>query len=99
MNPYRETPEVPEKDKHLAELAMFGIRMDTGRPILERVKTNRCSMCSGFGTYGNPLCGAVYTCKRCKGSGYDPIPEEVRRTYSYRICKLLKHEEEGTNSG
>ena len=72
MNPYRKAAEVPEEDKHTRELAMFGVRMDTGRPILERVKTNRCTKCNGFGTYGNPLCGAVYTCDRCKGSGYDP---------------------------
>lgn len=95
MNPYRESPELSEKDKRAAQLAIFGIRMDTGRPILERVETNRCSKCNGFGTYGNPLCGAVYTCKRCKGSGYDPVAEEVRRSYFYRFTK---HEEEGSNT-
>lgn len=53
-------------------LIWFGWRADTGRPILERVEKNRCRKCSGFGTYGNPLCGAVYLCKLCKGTGHNP---------------------------
>lgn len=91
-NPYREAPEEPK----IPDIAWFGIRMDTGRPILERVKENPCYKCNGFGTYGNPLCGAVYTCKRCKGSGSDPVPEQIRKCYFYR---LIKHEEEGSNAG
>lgn len=58
--------------EEIRELSMFGVRMDTGRPILERVKTNRCIECNGFGTYGNPLCGAVYRCVRCNATGYEP---------------------------
>lgn len=56
----------------IGNLIWFGIRMDTGRPILERVEKNRCRTCKGFGTYGNPLCGAVYTCNRCNGTGHNP---------------------------
>ena len=53
-------------------LIWFGWRADTGRPILERVEKNRCPACKGFGTYGNPLCGAVYLCGQCKGTGHSP---------------------------
>jgi hypothetical protein len=70
------------------KLAMFGIRMDTGRPILERVDANRCSKCSGFGTYGNPLCGAVYYCSQCNGSGYNP-PLMVRVQKLYERKKTV----------
>ena len=63
--------------KELKELSMFGIRADTGRPILERVETNRCAKCNGFGTYGNPLCGAVYTCQRCNGTGHEPESKKL----------------------
>lgn len=74
MHPYRKETKPALEDKDTAELAKFGVRLDTGRPILERVDTNRCRECGGFGTYGNPFCGAVYTCQRCAGCGYDPEP-------------------------
>jgi hypothetical protein len=62
--------------EELKELSMFGIRKSPNgewRPILQRVETNRCTKCNGFGTYGNPLCGAVYNCDRCQGTGHEPI--------------------------
>lgn len=85
MSPYRSPDEdaqqrakqEEEKQKRRAELSMFGVRqMPDGswRPILEREETNPCRDCRGYGTGGNPLCGAVYTCKRCEGSGVDPEP-------------------------
>lgn len=59
------------------DLIWFGIRADTGRPILERVDNNRCGKCKGYGTYGNPLCGAVYTCSRCNGTGHNLLIEKI----------------------
>ena len=53
-------------------LIWFGWNASTGRPLLERVEKNQCRECKGFGTYGNPLCGAVYLCGRCKGTGHNP---------------------------
>lgn len=70
------------------DLIWFGIRSDSGRPILERVKTNQCKKCNGFGTYGNPLCGAVYSCKRCKGSGNNFI----KRFWYKLLCLKRKLE-------
>lgn len=81
MNPYRQSDEVSqaelERQKKRAQLSMFGVRQRPDGewvPVLERVETNRCGDCRGFGTHGNPLCGAVYNCDRCKGTGYDPNP-------------------------
>ena len=71
------------------ELMWFGIRMDTGRPILSRVDSNRCRKCKGFGTYGNPLCGAVYYCSRCNGTGYNPsFKDQFYKLYN-RFSKWL----------
>lgn len=62
-----------ESDKPIdPDLIWFGIRADTGRPLLEKVDTNPCKKCKGYGTYGMPLCGAVYYCDRCNGTGYNP---------------------------
>lgn len=81
MTPYRIPDEAAqrelEKQEKRAKLAAFGIRQAPDgewKPILERVETDPCRTCKGFGTYGNPLCGAVYNCERCKGTGYDPEP-------------------------
>lgn len=85
MNPYRNLDEAAaeaarqaeEKRKRRAELSMFGVRqMPNGewKPILEKEETSPCRKCRGYGTYGNPLCGAVYNCEHCKGSGVDPDP-------------------------
>lgn len=85
MNPYRNPDEEAqeaarreeEKQKKRAQLAMFGVRQRPDGewvPILERVEHDQCRDCRGYGTGGNPLCGAVYTCKRCNGTGYDPEP-------------------------
>lgn len=82
MNPYRRadklSKEEEEKRKRRAELSMFGVRQRPDGewvPVLERAETNPCRECKGYGTYGNPLCGAVYNCKRCQGSGSDPEPQ------------------------
>lgn len=62
-----------EREPTDAELAMFGMVKRNGewQPILKRQARGleACPGCSGFGTYGNPLCGAVYTCKQCGGDG------------------------------
>lgn len=70
------------------DLIWFGIRADTGRPILERVDTNRCTECKGFGTYGNPLCGALYYCKQCKGTGHNP--KFTQRPFIQKIISIFK---------
>jgi len=93
MNPYRQLDENAQKaaeeadkeKKRLAELSMFGVRQASDgqwKPILQRVETNRCRDCSGFGTYGNPFCGAVYNCDRCNGTGYDPDPATLPKPKS-----------------
>ena len=65
--------EALEREPTDAELAMFGMVKRNGewQPILKRQAKGleACPGCSGFGTYGNPLCGAVYTCKQCDGDG------------------------------
>lgn len=51
----------------------FGLRQHKGeyRPILQRYEgPDACAACNGFGTHGNPLAGAVYTCKVCDGDGF-----------------------------
>lgn len=70
---------VKEMQDYIKDLSMFGIRMHNGvaRPILQRVETNPCKNCNGFGTYGNPLCGAAYLCDKCDGSGSAPIITQV----------------------
>lgn len=82
MNPYRTPDEISqaeaERQKKRAQLAMFGVRQRPDGewvPVLERQEVNPCRECRGYGTYGNPLAGAVYNCKRCEGSGTDPEPE------------------------
>ena len=73
MEPQLPDPQIPPLD-----IEMFGIIKDkkTGemRPVLQRQAKGRraCKKCRGFGTYGNPLCGAVYTCKVCDGTGKRP---------------------------
>lgn len=50
----------------------FGMRQHKGKwvPVLQRFEgPDACKECRGFGTYGNPLAGAVYTCKKCDGEG------------------------------
>jgi hypothetical protein len=109
-SPYREADGAAqlnlEKQKRRAQLSMFGIRQRPNGelvPILERVETNQCRNCSGFGTGGNPLCGAVYTCTRCHGTGHDPVAEKVCRNYFYRFInyfyRFIKDEKEGSNAG
>jgi len=71
----------------IGDLIWFGIRMDTGRPILERVEKNRCRTCKGFGTYGNPLCGALYLCKKCKGTGHNSIHR--LKIYLRQFCEKI----------
>lgn len=71
--PYREeepTEEMSEVDQQLAALGMIR-RNDEWVPLLKRQYRGleACVGCSGFGTAGNPLCGAVYTCKTCGGDG------------------------------
>jgi hypothetical protein len=91
MNPYRQPDKDAqldaEKQKRRAELSMFGVRQRPDGewvPILERVEHNQCRDCSGFGTGGNPLCGAVYNCKRCNGTGYDPEPNTLPKAEWYK---------------
>ena len=85
MNPYRE-PKLPTaKDIKRAQLSMFGVRQTPDgewKPVLEREEVDPCRECRGYGTHGNPLCGAVYNCKRCSGSGTDPDPATLRSNLS-----------------
>lgn len=104
MSPYRSPDEdaqqrakqEEEKQKRRAELSMFGVRqMPDGswRPILEREETNPCRDCRGYGTHGNPLCGAVYNCERCKGTGFDPDPDTLpksKQTFWQKFMGWLK---------
>lgn len=41
-------------------------------------KTEACTKCRGYGPYGNPLCGAVYTCSECGGDG-KITPGQIRK--------------------
>lgn len=63
-------PRVEHDAESLRELSVFGW-MPGGRPILAQqwAGADACQKCNGFGTYGMPLCGALYTCTACKGSG------------------------------
>lgn len=55
------------------QLAMFGVWQSPSGPrlVMEKQETGRksCKKCKGYGTYGNPLCGALYACSECKGTG------------------------------
>ena len=66
-------PKVNHTPKELAELRSFGV-FPGGKPILERQWEGReaCRKCNGFGSRGIPMCGAVYKCKVCKGTGKRP---------------------------
>jgi hypothetical protein len=73
QTPYRPDPEPPPK----MGIEAFGMVKigDRWKPVLERYKgPDACKKCKGFGTYGNPLAGAVYTCKECHGEGRVEIP-------------------------
>lgn len=95
MTPYRTPDEAAQREAEKAEkrakLSMFGVRQRPDGewvPILERVEHDQCRECRGFGTGGNPLCGAVYTCKHCNGTGYDPDPATLPKpTLWQRITK------------
>lgn len=83
---FKKDEVVHEKYGPVGDLIFFGIRQDKGnegRPILWRPDKHRCSKCNGFGTYGNPLCGAVYTCKSCNGSGYSWFYRATMKVYQY----------------
>jgi hypothetical protein len=64
-------PDRSQED--LKQLAMFGSwNSPTGmRLILEKQADGlfACPKCNGFGSYGMPLCGALYCCDKCKGTG------------------------------
>jgi len=103
MSPYRQPDEISkqeeEKRKRRAELSMFGVRQGPDgewKPILERVETNQCRDCRGYGTHGNPLCGAVYNCERCKGSGYDPDPVSLpkpKQSFWDKVVQFFRGQE------
>lgn len=70
-NPYRETTRSPAPKK-LGVEALGSVSINgEWRPIFERQYKGKqaCEKCKGFGTYGNPFCGAVYKCGECNGSG------------------------------
>lgn len=100
MSPYRQADEASQEELYELEkqeqLAMFGMRQTPDgewKPILERVKVNQCRDCRGYGTHGNPLCGAVYNCERCEGWGYDPdpiVPPEPEKSFWQKIVKFFK---------
>lgn len=67
IGPHPKNEDITEQ--HL----MFGTVKVNGewRPVLQRQATggDACTACRGYGHGGNPLCGAVYTCEECDGSG------------------------------
>ena len=75
----------------LEQLSLFGTwQSPTGpRLILEKQASGilACKKCRGYGTYGNPLCGALYTCDKCEGSGnrfkctIKKLPLDIIRVY------------------
>ena len=64
-------PEYSQKE--LGQLSLFGSWNSPSGPRLIMQKQASglwvCKKCKGFGTYGNPLCGALYRCSDCKGYG------------------------------
>lgn len=54
-------------------MAMFGVWQSPSGPklVLEKQVEGflACRKCRGYGQSGNPLCGAIYICENCKGSG------------------------------
>lgn len=64
---------------------VLGWRTHRGKKklILERhTGPDSCAACKGFGTYGNPLCGALYTCKACNGDGFIKREKTMRIKYT-----------------
>lgn len=63
----------PPNEKITQQHLMFGVVDINGesRPVLQKQATEEdaCTECRGYGHRGNPLCGAIYTCQACKGSG------------------------------
>lgn len=59
--------------EELKQLAMFGVWQSPSgaRLIMEKQASGRkaCKKCGGFGNYGIPMCGALYRCNKCNGSG------------------------------
>jgi hypothetical protein len=82
-----ETPfrPVPEPEPRMGIEAFGVVKVgDRWKPVLERYEgPDACKKCSGFGTYGNPLCGAVYTCTECHGEGrVEPLPPWYMRLWT-----------------
>lgn len=73
--------KVTHTDEQKAQLRMFGFFPGTVDPVICRKWSgiDACSQCRGFGSSGNPLCGAVYTCQSCKGTGMSML----RRTLNF----------------
>jgi hypothetical protein len=60
-------------DEERKQLSMFGVWQSPAGPrlIMEKQAAGikACKKCSGFGNYGIPMCGALYRCDKCNGSG------------------------------
>lgn len=74
MTPYRQSEAKQQTlTREDRERAMFGLVEHQGEmvPILKRRHRGllACKKCVGFGTFGNPFCGAIYKCGQCKGTG------------------------------
>jgi predicted RNA-binding Zn-ribbon protein involved in translation (DUF1610 family) len=65
-------PERSQEDLKQLSIMFGSWNSPTGmRLILEQqaVGLFACPKCNGFGTYGMPLCGALYRCDKCNGTG------------------------------
>lgn len=70
QDPYRPDPEPEKPDLGVLGYIKVG---DRWKPFLERYEgKDACKNCRGYGNGGNPLCGAVYVCKTCNGTGRRP---------------------------
>jgi hypothetical protein len=90
IGPHPPNEEITEQ--HL----MFGIVTINGvsRPVLQKQATEEdaCTACRGYGHGGNPLCGGVYMCKECDGSGLRQpgqppfVPESKSAEHPIDVC-------------
>lgn len=72
INWFKGTPPIFTEEER-KQLSLFGIWQSPSGPrlIMEKqaIGIKACTKCNGFGTYGMPLCGALYKCNKCNGSG------------------------------
>jgi hypothetical protein len=99
-----------ELEPHIPGIEYFGMvkdpHTDNWRPFLQKQATEEdaCTDCRGYGFGGMPLCGAVYMCKSCNGTGYRQpgqppyVPEEKRKEDKCQKCDGNKKKQLVTKS-